>query len=121
MRVEPPKSGPSQQEKGKAASRNLSFGKEVDENQERKADDDDDDFGEDSADDYVSHGLYRDVIAKGFRKRSPSIRLAANKPAYYPIDDPVTRTLPASKYSAKTREYSITLANAFFLRRIAHR
>jgi hypothetical protein len=40
--------------------------------------------------------------------------LAANKPAYFPIDDPVTRTLAASKYSAKAQEYSITVANAFF-------
>jgi hypothetical protein len=40
--------------------------------------------------------------------------LAPNKPAYFPIDDPVTRTLTASKYSAKAQEYSITVANAFF-------
>jgi hypothetical protein len=40
--------------------------------------------------------------------------LASNKPAYFPIDDPVTRTLTASKYSANAQEYSITVANAFF-------
>ncbi len=51
-------------------------------------------------DDYVSHGMYRDIVAEGFDKRSPS-RLAPKKPAYFPIDDPVTRNLAASKYSAK--------------------
>ncbi len=40
--------------------------------------------------------------------------MASNKPAYFPIDDPVTRTLTASEYSAKAHEYSITVANAFF-------
>ena len=45
---------------------------------------------------YVSHTYYRDFIAEGFSKRSPS-RLASNKPAYFPIDDPVTRQLNASK------------------------
>jgi hypothetical protein len=110
-RIEPPESGPSQQEKGKAASRSVSFAKEVDEKEDEN--DDDEDRGTDSGDDYVSHGLYRDIIAEGFDKRSPS-RLAPNKPAYFPIDDPVTRTLTASKYSAKAQEYSITVANAFF-------
>jgi len=50
--------------------------------------------------DYVSHSFYRNRIAEGFDKRAPS-RLASNKPAYYPIDDSVTRTLTVSKYSAK--------------------
>ena len=40
--------------------------------------------------------------------------MAPNKPAYFPVDNPVTRTLAASKYSAKVKEYSITVANAFF-------
>ena len=40
--------------------------------------------------------------------------MAPNKPAYFPIGDPVTRTLAASKYSAKAQEYSITVANVFF-------
>ena len=44
--------------------------------------------------------MYRDIIAEGFDKRSPS-RLASNKPAYFPIDDPVTRTFMAFKYLAK--------------------
>ena len=44
--------------------------------------------------------MYRDIIVEGFDKRSPS-RLASNKPAYFPIDDPVTRIFAASKYSAK--------------------
>ena len=109
--VEPPKSDPPQQEKGKAAARSVSFEKEVDDKEENE--DDDDNFGEDGGDDYVSHSLYRDIIAEGFDKRSPS-RSAPNKPAYFPIDDPVTRTLAASKYSAKAQEYSISVANAFF-------
>ena len=110
-RVETPQSGPSQQEKGKAAPRNVSFAKAVDEKEGEN--DDDDDRSIDSGDDYVSHGMYRDIIAKGFEKRYPS-RLASNKPTYFPIDDPVTRTLTASKCSAKIQEYSITVANAFF-------
>ncbi len=64
-------------------------------------------------DDYVSHALYRDIIAEGFDKSSPS-RSAPNKPTYFPIDDSVTRTLTVSKYSAKALEYSITVANAFY-------
>ncbi len=87
------------------------FAKEIDEKEDEN--DDDEDRGTDSGDDYVSHGLYRDIIAEGFDKRSPS-RLVPNKPAYFPIDDPVTRTLTASKYSAKAQEYYITVANAFF-------
>jgi hypothetical protein len=62
---------------------------------------------------YVLHTYYRDFIAEGFSKRSPS-GLASNKPAYFPIDDPVTNELNASKYSAKATEYSIKVANAFF-------
>ena len=76
-------------------------------------DDDDENFGEDSAGGCVSHGLYRDIIAEGFDKSSMS-RLAPNKPAYFPIDDPVTRTLATSKYPAKAQEYCITVANASF-------
>ena len=58
--------------------------------------------------------MFRDIIAEGFDKRSSS-RLAPNKPAYFPIDDPVTKTLAASnKYSVKAQEYSITVANVFF-------
>ena len=53
--VEPPKSDPPQQEKGKAVARNVSFGKEVDDKEENE--DDDDNFGEDGGDDYVSHSL----------------------------------------------------------------
>jgi hypothetical protein len=64
-------------------------------------------------DDYVSHAMYRDIIAEGFDKRSLS-RSAPSKPTYFPIDDPVTRTLTASKNSTKASEYSITMANAFF-------
>ena len=56
--------------------------------------------------------MYRDIIAEGFKRRSRS-SMALNKPTYFPIDDPVTRTLAASKYSAKVQEYSISVANAF--------
>ncbi len=70
--------------------------------------DDDYDVG-----DYVSHPFYRNRIAEGFEKRAPS-RLASSKPAYYPIDDSVTRTLTANKYSAKAEEYNITVAHAFY-------
>ena len=106
-------SDPAQKERGKAAERSVSF--DIKENDEG---DNNDENGENTeevycADDYVSHGYYRDIITEGFDKRSPS-RLASNKPAYFPIDDSVTRTLTASKYSAKAAEYSITVANAFF-------
>jgi hypothetical protein len=110
-RVEPPESGPSRQEKGKVAARNVSFAKEVDEKEGET--DEDKDRGIDNGDDYVSHALYRGIIAKGFDKSSPS-RLASNKPTYFPIDDHVTRTLTASKYSAKAQEHSITVVNVFF-------
>ncbi len=36
------------------------------------------------------------------------------KPAYFNIDDQVSRTLGDSKFAAKRKEYSITVANAFF-------
>ena len=113
-RVEPKQSVPSREEKGKAASRSVSFAldTEVDSDEEEE-DVDEFDAIQSAGDDYVSHGLYREIIAEGFDKRSPS-RLAPNKPAYFPIDDPVTRTLHASKYSAKAQEYAITVANAFF-------
>ena len=65
--VEPPQSGPSQQEKGKAAVRSVSFAKHVDEKEDEN--DDDEDRGTDSGDDYVSHGLYSEIIAEGFDKR----------------------------------------------------
>ena len=110
-RIEPPESGPSHQEEGKAAPRSVSFVNEVDEKEGEN--DDDEDRGIDNGEDYVSHGMHRDIIAEGFDKRSPS-RLASNKPAYFPIDDPVTRTLTASIYSPKSHEYSITVANACF-------
>ena len=106
------KSGPTQKEKGKAASRSVSF--DIQEDDEDENDENNDiEVRENLTDDFVSHGYYRDIIAEGFDKRSPS-RLAVNKPAYFPIDDSVTRTLTASKYSAKAAEYSITVANAFF-------
>ncbi len=116
-RVEPPQSGPSQQEKGKVVSRSVTFAKEVDEKESEDDEDEnpEDDLGINSGDGYVSQGMYRDIIVEGFDKRFPS-RLASNKPAYFPIDDPITRTLAASKYSAKTQEHSITIANAFFPR-----
>jgi len=115
IRVEPPESGPSHQEKEKVAARNVSFAKEVDgkEGENDENDYNDDDRGIDSGDDYASYIMYRNIIAEGFDNMSQSW-LASNKPAYFPIDDPVTRTLPASKYLAKALEYSSTVANAFF-------
>ena len=111
------KSGPSRKDTGKAASRSVSFADLEEDDREVKDDDNNDDDGNNDSDydvgDYVSHAFYRDRIAEGFDKRAPS-RLASNKPAYYPIDDSVTRTLTASKYSAKAAEYSITVAHAFF-------
>ena len=104
---------PSQSEKGKVQAGQRTS---EDEHDAEGADDggsNDDLIGYDDADDYVSHAFYRDRIAEGFSNRAPS-RLASNKPAYYPRDDPVLRTLVASKYSAKAAEYSITVANAFF-------
>jgi hypothetical protein len=83
------------------------------EEEEEEESDDEDDEQLTSGDTYVSHAVYRERIAEGFAKRSPS-RLASNKPAYFPIDDPVTRSLNASKYSAKATEYSLTVANAFY-------
>ncbi len=65
-------------------------------------------------DDYVNHAYYHDKIAEGFCNRAP-FRLASNQPGYFPIDDPVLRTLVASKYSAKATEYKITVVNAFFM------
>ena len=70
--------------------------------------DDDYDVG-----DYVSHSFYRNRIAEGLDKRAPS-RLSSSKPSYYPIDDSVTRTLTASKYSAKATRYNIIVAHAFY-------
>ena len=61
----------------------------------------------------VSHAYYRELISEGFEKRAPS-RQAPSKLAYFPIDDPVTRTLAASKYSAKATDYFITVVNALF-------
>ena len=111
------KSGPSQKDTGKAAHRSVSFAELEEDDREVKDDDNNNDDGNDDSDydvsDYVSHAFYRNRIAEGFDKRAPS-RLASSKPAYYPIDDSVTRTLTASKYSAKAAEYSITVAHAFF-------
>ncbi len=61
IRVEPPESGPTHQEKGKAASRNVSFATWLDENEGEN--DDYEDRGIDIGGDYVSHGLYCDITA----------------------------------------------------------
>ena len=104
------KSVSSQQKKVTFRDATLELGVDDDEEDDEVVDDN---RRFDNDDGYVSHTYYRDYISEGFSKRSPS-RLAANKPAYFPIDDPVTRQLNASKYSAKATEYSITVANAFF-------
>ena len=108
-------SDPTDKKKGKK----VAFGDPPLEQEEQEGlddnnyDHDDDTAGTIAGDGYVSHAYYRELIAEGFEKRAPS-RQAPSKPAYFPIDDPVTRTLNASKYSAKATEYSITVANAFF-------
>ncbi len=79
---------------------------------EEKDDDDDDVSVNRSAYDYVFHAYYRALIAEGFEKRAPS-RKAPNKPAYFWIEDLVTRTLIASKNPVKATDYNITVANAF--------
>ena len=74
-------------------------------------DDDTDDDDDEAL--YVPHVAYRDMIEEGFERKAPRL-LTSNKPAYYAIDDSVTRSLATSKYSAKLTEYSLTVANAFF-------
>ena len=85
-------------EKGKSAAKEFEGKKDENDGNYNN----NDDFGIDSGDDYVSHNTYRDIVAESFEKRSPS-RLASNKPAYFSIVDPATRTLTASKYSAKVQ------------------
>ena len=63
--------------------------------------------------DFVSHAFYRQHIEDGFEKRAPP-KLSLAKPFYYPIDDAVTRTLAASKYTSKLAEYTLSVSNAFF-------
>jgi len=58
------------------------------------------DAGNGYMDSYVPHTYYRELISEGFEKRAPSM-LAPNKTAYFPIDDPVTRFLTSSKYTAR--------------------
>ena len=77
-------------------------------------DDDDDDF----AVLYVDHTFYRHKIGEGFIQRQPS-ELAPAKPAYFNIDDQVTRSLNDTKTSARRAEYTVTVANAFYAS-IAH-
>ncbi len=60
----------------------------------------------------VPNAYYRELISEGFEKRALS-RLAPNKPAHFPIDDPVTRSVITSKYTARAIEYNITVANGF--------
>ncbi len=89
---------------------------------DRTLEQDEDNIGEDNCEgvdaengylDYdVPHAYYRELISEGFEKRAPS-KLAPNKTAYFPIDDPVTRSLTTSKYTAKAIDYIITLAKDF--------
>jgi hypothetical protein len=102
-------SGPSTV-KGKVTFCDSPLEQEVEDEEES---DDDADVVEVSRDKFVSHSYYRDRIGEGFAKRAPS-RLSSSKPSYFPIDDPVTRSLNASKFSAKATEYSLTVANAFY-------
>ncbi len=63
---------------------------------------------------FVEHTLYRHRIGEGFSQRQPS-DLAPSKPAYFNIEDQVARNLADSRFSAKRREYLITVASAFFI------
>ena len=109
------KSGPSQKDTGKATSRNVSFADLEEGDREIKDDSNSDDGNNDddydTGDDHVSHSFHRNRIAEDFDKRAPS-RLSSSKPSYYPIDDSVTRTLTASKYSAKAAKYIIKIGRA---------
>ena len=62
---------------------------------------------------FLSHAYYRALITEGFEEQASS-RHASKKPAYFPIDYPVTRNLTASKYTTKATQYNITVANAIF-------
>jgi hypothetical protein len=85
-------SAPSRKEKETAEGLHT-----IEEENESVSDKDDDDHLElDDVDEYVNHNYYRDIIEEGFAKRSPS-RLSLSKSWYYPIDDPVLRSLIASK------------------------
>jgi hypothetical protein len=86
-RVELPQIGPSHQEKGKVVSCNVTFAKEVDEKEDDEDENPEDDLGIYNGDNYVSHGLYRDIIAEGFDKRSPS-RLTSTSPLTSPSTTP---------------------------------
>ncbi len=68
---------------------------------------------EDDEQRFVDHTYYRQKIGEGFAQRQPS-DLATSKPAYFNIDDQVSRSLADTKFSAKRQEYSVTVANAFF-------
>ncbi len=90
---------------------NVTYGdKREEEDEEQPSDDDDEGVGEQR---FVDHTYYRHKIGEGFAQRQPS-NLAPSKPAYFNIDDQVSRTLGDSKHAAKRQEYSITVANAFF-------
>jgi hypothetical protein len=84
--------------------------KREEEDEEQSSDDDDKEVGEQR---FVDHTYYRYKIGEGFAQRQPS-NLASLKPAYFNIDDQVSRALGDSKYAAKRQEYSVTVTNAFF-------
>jgi hypothetical protein len=69
------KSGPSQKDTGKAASRSVSFAYLEEDDKEIKDDDNNNDDGNDDDDydagDYVSLSFYRNRIADGFDKELP--------------------------------------------------
>jgi hypothetical protein len=82
-------SNPAHKEKGKTARCNVAFeikkDDEVDLNDDKIGNDKDGGYCAD--DDYVSHGCYRDLIAEGFDKRSPS-RLAVKSRLISPSTTP---------------------------------
>jgi len=69
---------------------------EQDEDDISENNDEEVDAGNGYMDSYAPHAYYREFIAEGFEKKAPS-RLAPNKPADFPIDDLVTRSLITSK------------------------
>ncbi len=64
-RVEPLHSGPSHRERGKAAARSVLFALGADDKKEENdvKEENAGEVGSDGGDDYVSHNLYRDIIA----------------------------------------------------------
>ena len=61
----------------------------------------------------MDHTFSRHKIGVGFIHRQPS-ELAPAKPVYINIDDQVTKNLSEAKTSARSAEYTVTVANVFY-------